>query len=139
VVPADPLANWVDTVRVSLHVTAATVWVGGQITLAGLIPAVRGLGGDAVATVARAFARVSWPAFVVLVGTGVWSVFALHNGAGNHDWQAVLSAKIAIVAVAAVAVGVHTRVGSPRAKGISAALGLACSLAAVVLGVLLAG
>ena len=28
----------VDTIRVTLHVLAATVWVGGQITLAGLLP-----------------------------------------------------------------------------------------------------
>ncbi len=32
-----------DTVRLSLHVLAATVWVGGQLTLVGLLPGLRAL------------------------------------------------------------------------------------------------
>lgn len=135
----DDLANWVDTVRLSLHVTAAAVWVGGQIVLGGLVPTVRSFGGDATAKVARAFARVAWPAFVVLVGTGVWNVIAMGNGNGNHDWQAVLGVKIAVVVVAAVAVGLHQRAATARGRAISGGLGLLCSLGAVVLGVLLAG
>lgn len=135
----DDLANWVDTVRLSLHVTAAAVWVGGQIVLGGLVPTVRSFGGDATAKVARTFARVAWPAFVVLVGTGVWNVMAMGNGNGNHDWQAVLGVKIAVVVVAAVAIGVHQRAATARGRAISAGLGLVCSLGAVVLGVLLAG
>jgi uncharacterized membrane protein len=60
----------VDTVRLSLHVLAATVWVGGQFVLAGLLPSLRRLGDDAPRTVARAFNRIAWPAFAVLVATG---------------------------------------------------------------------
>jgi len=33
--------DW-ETIRLFLHVLAATVWVGGQITLAALVPALRG-------------------------------------------------------------------------------------------------
>jgi putative copper export protein len=33
-----------DTVRLFLHVLAATVWVGGQITLVALVPVLRRLG-----------------------------------------------------------------------------------------------
>lgn len=33
-------AGW-DTVRMFVHVLAATVWVGGQLTLAALVPALR--------------------------------------------------------------------------------------------------
>jgi len=37
--------SW-ETVRLFLHVLAATVWVGGQLTLAALVPALRRLGAD---------------------------------------------------------------------------------------------
>ena len=56
------------TVRVFLHVTAATVWVGGQLTLAGLVPGLRDLSPDAPRAVARRFNQIAWPAFGVLVG-----------------------------------------------------------------------
>ncbi len=35
--------NW-DTIRLFLHVLAATIWVGGQITLAALVPVLRRAG-----------------------------------------------------------------------------------------------
>lgn len=133
------LANWLDTVRLSLHVTAAAIWVGGQITVAGLLPTVRGFGGDATKKVARAFGMVSGPAFLVLLATGVWNVLADHNGAGNHAWQVVLGVKYAVVALALAATVLHVRAKSPALKGASAGLGLLASLGAVVLGVLLAG
>jgi putative copper export protein len=135
----DQLATWVTTVRLSLHVTAAAVWVGGQVVLGGLVPTVRTLGTDATAKVARAFARIVWPAFLVLLATGVWNVLADGNGNGNHDWQTVLGVKIAVVLLAAMAVGIHIRSSTARARAISGALGLLCSLVAVVLGILLAG
>ena len=133
------LASSTDTIRLSLHVLAACVWIGGQIALGGLVPTVRGFGPDAVKKIAQVFARMAWPAFVVLVATGLWNVVALKNGSGNSTWQAVLGAKFAIVLVAALAVGLHTRAGTAKVRGLSAALGLVASLAAMVLGVLLAG
>lgn len=44
--------SW-DTIRLFLHVLAATVWVGGQLTLAALVPALRRFGAE----VPRAGAR----------------------------------------------------------------------------------
>ncbi|MGD0876035.1 MAG: hypothetical protein ABSA14_13765 [Acidimicrobiales bacterium] len=38
------LTSTLAAVRLSLHVLAATVWVGGQIVVAGLPPTVRALG-----------------------------------------------------------------------------------------------
>ena len=40
-------------VRLFLHVLAATIWVGGQFTLAGLVPVLRPLGPDATRAAAR--------------------------------------------------------------------------------------
>ena len=65
------------TVRLFLHVLAASVWVGGQITLAGLVPGLRGLGADAPRTVARRFNLIAWPAFGVLIVTGIWNIAAV--------------------------------------------------------------
>lgn len=56
-VPA-ALAPALDGIRVSIHVLAASVWVGGQLTLAGLVPTARGLGDAAPRTLAQAFARI---------------------------------------------------------------------------------
>ena len=44
----------ITTIRLYLHVLAATVWVGGQITLAGLVPGLRSLSPEAPRVVARA-------------------------------------------------------------------------------------
>ena len=54
-----------ESVRLFLHVIAAAVWVGGQIALAGIVPALRRDHPTATSTVAKAFARVAWPAFAV--------------------------------------------------------------------------
>ena len=48
-----------DTVRLFVHVLGATVWVGGQLTLAGLVPRARALGPAVPSTLARRFARLS--------------------------------------------------------------------------------
>jgi putative copper export protein len=138
-VPAEAqLAGGLDIFRLSLHVLAAAVWIGGQIVVAGLMPTVRGFGPDAPGKVARAFARLSWPAFLVLLATGIWNVAAAPSP-HSTAWNAVLGIKILIVVLAGAAVGAHTRVREPRWRGATAGLGLAFSLVAMVLGVALAG
>ena len=132
------LAPALDIVRLSLHVGAAAVWVGGQIVLAGLVPTLRGLGGDAPKRVAQAFARISWPAFVVLVVTGMWNISA----ASKHQpsaWQAVLGIKIAAVVVSGVGAALHTRSTSRAGLAVWGAAGALGAVAALVLGVALAG
>ncbi len=136
---AQHLASSLDAVRLSLHVVAACVWVGGQVVLGGLVPAVRGYGSDVTKKVAQTFARLAWPAFIVLVGTGFWNVAATDSKGTASAWHAVLGAKYGVVLIAALAVGYHTRANSPKARGISAGVGLLASLVALVLGVLLAG
>jgi putative copper export protein len=128
-----------DTVRLSLHVLAATIWVGGQFVLAGLLPSLRGLGDDAPRTVARAYNRIAWPAFAVLVATGIWNLVELPVGDFDTEWQVTLFVKILIVAVAGVAAAVHAGV---RSRGLIAATGAIsglASIAAVVLGIMLHG
>jgi putative copper export protein len=136
---APSLASALDGVRLTLHVLAAAVWVGGQFTVAGLLPTVRGLGADAPKAVARALARILWPAYVVLVLTGVWNVSAVSTSLASSAWKAVLVAKIVVVATAGVAVFLHQRAATARGKAVFGAVGSLTSVAALVMGVFLAG
>jgi putative copper export protein len=129
----------VDTVRLSLHVLAATVWVGGQFVLAGLLPTVRSLGDDAPRTVARAYNRVAWPAYAVLVVTGIWNLLELPVGDFDTDWQVTLMVKITVVAAAGVSAAVHAGTRSRTLLAVFGALGALTSVAAVVLGIMLHG
>ncbi len=128
-----------DTVRLSLHVLAATVWVGGQFVLVGLLPSLRRLGDDAPRTVARAYNRIAWPAFAVLAVTGIWNLLELPVGDFDTEWQVTLFVKILVVAVAGVSAAVHAGVGSRPLIAATGAIGGLASIAAVVLGIMLHG
>jgi uncharacterized membrane protein len=133
------LAPALDTVRLTLHVLAATVWVGGQIVMTGLIGPARSLGGDTTKVLARAFARMAWPAYVVLVATGIWNVTAAHYSSQDAAWKAVLMAKILVVIVAGVAVFLHQRSTTKAQLALWGSVGGTASVAALVMGVLLGG
>ncbi|HZU80197.1 MAG TPA: hypothetical protein VE991_09805 [Acidimicrobiales bacterium] len=137
-VTAGGLAPAVDGIRLSLHVLAAAVWVGGQITLAGLVPTARGIGPEAPKALARAFGRVQWPAFVVLLATGVWNMSAVSKGQ-PHAWQVLVGVKVAVVLLAGAAAYLHTRSTSKAGLAAWGAVSSLTSLAALVMGVFLAG
>jgi putative copper export protein len=132
------LSSALDGIRLSVHVLAATVWVGGQITVAGLVPTARGLGEGAPKALARAFGRIQWPAYAVLVVTGLWNVSAVHAGQ-PRSWVIVLVVKIVVVALAGVAAYLHTRSTTRRGLAVWGAVTSLSSLAALVMGVFLAG
>jgi len=124
---------------VSLHVLAASVWVGGQVVLAGMVGTARRISSDAPKALARAFARLSWPAFGVLVATGIWNITASHPSQQSPAWRAVLWAKVVVVAVAGLAAYVHSASGTRRGLAVWGSLSGLAALSALVLGVLLAG
>lgn len=127
--------DW-ETVRLFLHVLAATVWVGGQLTLAALVPALRGTAEGATAVAARAFNRVAWPAFGVLVVTGVWNVLAVddHSAAFQHT----LMLKYVLVLLSGVTAVLHQRATSTRGLAVFGALTGMSALGALFVGVWLA-
>ncbi len=133
------LAPALEGVRLILHVLAAAIWVGGQLTVAGLLPTIRGLGDDAAKKVARALGRLLWPAFAVLVLTGFWNLASLDPKAASTAWNAVMGTKMTLVVVAGVAVFLHQRAKSKAATAAWGAIGALASVAALCLGVLLAG
>jgi len=133
------LAPALETVRLTLHVLAAAVWVGGQIVMTGLVGPARQLGGDAPKALARAFARMAWPAYLLLIVTGIWNVTAVHYSSQDSAWKAVLMAKIVVVLVAGAAVGLHQRATTKGQLALWGSVGGVASVAALVMGVLLAG
>jgi putative copper export protein len=127
-----------DSVRLFLHVLAATVWVGGQLTLAALVPALRAAGTEAPGRAARAFNRIAWPAFAVLVLTGIWNVAAEHDKVHGR-YRTTLIVKLIVVLLSGVAAAAHARSRNRTALTVFGALTGLTALLALFLGVLLAG
>jgi putative copper export protein len=128
------------TVRLFLHVLAATIWVGGQIVLAALVPAVRRAGGsESTRAVARRFQLVAWPAFAVLVVTGIWNLAAVHVGDQSTTYRATLTVKLVLVVVSGAGALGHILLARrrPALGGALAGLALLAALGATFLGVLL--
>ena len=126
------------TVRLFLHVLAASVWVGGQITLAGLVPGLRNLARDAPRAAARRFNLIAWPAFGVLVVTGIWNV-AVEKPQFGTAYMNTLIVKIIVVAISGITAFVHTKARSRTALAVFGALTAVSALLAMFLGILLAG
>jgi len=132
------LATAVTTIRLTLHVLAAAIWVGGQFVLAGLLPTVRSLGPDAPKRIAHAFGRLQWPTYAVLLLTGIWNVAASSKGQPRL-WKAVLGIKVGVVLLAGLGAFLHQRSRSRRGLAVWGSVAGVASAAALVLGVLLAG
>jgi putative copper export protein len=126
-----------ETIRLFLHVLAATIWVGGQITLAALVPALRAAGGDVPKAAANAFNRIAWPAFGVLVVTGIWNVMAEDDDSAAY--QHTLMLKYTLVIASGVTAYVHAKATSRRMMAIFGALTGLTALATLFVGILLAG
>ncbi|HVT22298.1 MAG TPA: hypothetical protein VHE57_13030 [Mycobacteriales bacterium] len=132
------LSFTVDDLRLFLHILAAAVWVGGQITLAGLVPALRKAGAEVPKAAAQAFGRVAWPAFAVLVATGIWNVAEVHEAvSGSHEYRNTLIVKLVFVVLSGIAAFAHARAKTRRGLALwGAGTGL-FALAAMLFGVLL--
>jgi putative copper export protein len=126
-----------ETARLFLHVLAATIWVGGQLVLAALVPALRRAAPEVPRVAARAFGRVAWPAFGVLVATGVWNIVA--EGDRGSAYRTTLTVKLAVVAASGVTAFLHARATTRRGMAVFGALTGATALGALLLGIVLAG
>ncbi len=129
----------IDTVRLFLHVLAATIWVGGQFTLAGMVPGLRAIDPALPGTMARRFNRIAWPAYGVLIVTGVWNLVALDMPTSNTTWWATLSVKVVVVILSGVSAGAHIVSKSKVGLAIFGALGGVTALGALWLGIQLHG
>ena len=124
----------IDVIRVTLHVLAASIWVGGQIVLIALMPTLQRKAPEAVVPAARAFAWVAWPAFGVLMLTGFWSMTASGLMLDPASRTTILM-KMVLMLLSGAGVGLHTFAKRPAFKAIWGTVGLLAALGALLLGV----
>jgi putative copper export protein len=131
------LSPTIDTLRLFLHVLAASVWVGGQIVLAGLVPSLRRAAPESTKVAANAFARVAWPAFGAVVVTGLWNLTEIDVTDTSTAYQITLFVKISLAIASGAAAVVHQVGRSKAALAIGGAIGLLAALGAMFCGYLL--
>ena len=124
------------TVRLFLHVLAATIWVGGQLTLAGLVPGLRAVSPAAPKTVAQRFSRLAWPAYFVLVATGIWNILEVDLD-WSSDYGTTLIVKLAVVGISGATAFLHARAQSRAGLATFGALTGVSAIAALFFGILL--
>ena len=131
------LSPTLDTVRLFLHVLTASVWVGGQIVLAGLVPSLGRAFPGAPKVMAQAYQRVAWPAFAIVVVTGLWSLGEVDVGNTSTSYQITLFVKITLAISSGAAAAVHQVGQSKAALAIGGAIGLLAALGAMFCGIVL--
>jgi uncharacterized membrane protein len=124
--------RWLYLVSVTLHVVAASAWLGASVFLAAvLVPALSGHETGARAALLAATGRrlraLVWPLFALLVATGVaqlaWRGYRLRDVAGplwTGPGGTALALKLALFAVTLVVSGLHDFVLGPRALAAAA-------------------
>ena len=108
------------------------------MTLAALVPVLRMRDAELPKIAARAFNRVAWPAFGVLLVTGVWNIAAT-NADSTGNYRAVLTAKVVVVAASGITAHAHTKAKTAKGLAVFGALTGLTALGALYLGILLAG
>ena len=131
------LSPTIDSIRLFLHVLAASVWVGGQIVLGGLVPKLRKVAPESLKVAANAFARIAWPAFAVVVVTGMWNILDITVGDMSTEYQVSMFVHVLLAMAAAMFVVIHSVGQTKLALALGGALGLLTSLGAMFVGILL--
>jgi putative copper export protein len=126
-------------IRLFFHVLGAAVWVGGQIVFSALVPLLRRLGNDVLTPVARQLSRILWVGFALLIATGIWNLLAVDLGSQSQAYKTTLYVKLAVVAISGLAAWIHLLVASARARALWGATTGVTALAALLLGIVLAG
>ena len=127
-----------NSLRIFLHLVAVAVWIGGQIVLAGIVPTLRVAAPEVLQKVAQAFARIAWPAMIMIVFTGAWGLSTVDAADSGTKYMTTFAVKMLLVFVAVAATVIHSQGSSKAAKAIGGALGLLGALLAAYAGILLA-
>ena len=132
------LASISDSIRLFIHVVGATVWVGGQLVLAALVPALKKVNPDLPKIVANKFSKIAWGAYALLIASGIWNMTTLPKNAPSN-YSMVLGFKMAVVLLSGVAALLHAKAKEPKKLAMWGSISGLTALASLYLGVLLAG
>ena len=132
-----------DALRGFLHILSVTVWVGGQIVVAGLVPLLRKVDRSAgpvpdgemsvTQQAAHRFGRISWPFFALAIITGLWSIGEIEWSASTGLWKTLFFVKLALVAASGVGAWLHTRAQRAPERALFASLASLSALAALLI------
>ena len=132
-----------DALRSFLHLLGVTVWVGGQIVVAGLIPLLRKIDrsagpvadGEMSATqqAAHRFGRIAWPFFALAIITGLWSIGEIEWSASTGGWKTLFFVKMALVAASGVGAWLHARAQRAPERALFASVASLSALAALLI------
>ncbi len=111
------------------HLIGAAIWVGGLITMGGLVPAMRraGVTRDQLRATARRFGRISWAGLGVSVVSGV-ALFWPIRAALERDTTFVTKLVLVLLTGGLAFYHTRTRRDDPRLRGILQGLILILSL-----------
>ena len=126
-----------DTLRLFLHVLGATLWVGGQLVLAPMIPALRAVSPDAPKAAARRFGPVAGAGYLILLFSGIWNTMEVDFDARSSAYGATFGLKMTLFLISGVGAAVHIVAKKPAIKGAFAAVGTLSAVGALFLGILL--
>ena len=132
------LAPVLDSIRLFIHVIGATVWVGGQLVLAALVPALKKVNPDLPKIVANEFAKIGWGAYALLIASGIWNMVALPKNPPSN-YSMVLGFKMAVVLLSGLAALLHAKAKEPKKLAMWGSISGLTALLSLYLGVLLAG
>jgi putative copper export protein len=101
-----------------LHVLGACVWIGGQVTIAALIPMLRGEP-LLMRAAANRYQWIAWSGFAVLIITGIFNARNADISWGHLDATSAgktLEIKLLFVLLSGLAAAVHAFIVAPRAS-----------------------
>ena len=89
---------------------------------------------------ARRFNQVAWIAFAVFIVTGIWNVGAVSSEISHSaSYRDTLIVKLVVVSISGITAALHARARSAVGPAVFGVLTGVSALAALFLGVLLAG
>jgi putative copper export protein len=104
-----------------IHVLAACIWIGGQITLGMIMPMLRTVP-DVMRDIARRFQNLAWGAFAILIVTGLINLHDAGISLTNLNatpQSRTLSIKLIFVFISGAAAALHAYWVTPRMRNAS--------------------